>query len=866
MKKNNSKGNLNQKKIFLEIALLVCLTLLNATTLYVLFSITRYATLSKSIFTIINIIVLVMLLMLNAIAMFSLYKRNAKFSTGIIVLSTILSVVFLYVGWATTKVNQNIDKMVVSGNKVTEEFGVAFVTYNNTLILEEDDIEDSVFGIIGNEEFLEGNTLAKAELSAKNIEVKEFIEYDNYNDLFLGLVAGEVDVVAMPKNYSDLFSTTEGYEEFLEETSTIYEFTEVVEVKNDYNTELDVTTDPFNILVMGNDGGRTDALIVLSVNPTTMELAMTSIPRDSYVPIMCYTGNARDKITHARTVSRQCTIDTVENFLDIDINFFIETNFQGVVEIVDALGGIQIDSPVEFTGQNSSDIRGTYNVHIFKGVQIVDGEGALAFARERHHMPNGDYDRTENQQQVITAMIKKAISIRDVNKLLNVLEAAGDNIKTNMSVSQMTQIFNYLLKVIDSTYVSNERLIKVDSLSISGYSAYYYNESAQLPLWISIPWNGAVNDAQNFLKSFLTKAKDKELSVPSNFEYSITNYYDTEPIVADFYNEVKEKIDMPDYMPTMTYNMTLSEVKAWCTSRGIPLTVNYIKAGDSGYSDDYANGTIISQSVRYGILVKNIKSLTVSAIQKVDEEDLIPDFVGKSYASFNTWVSNNGYKATVNWISSTDSNYNSSLAGTVATQSILSGEMKADYSAITVSVYDYPDVTASFKNASSTKNSIDDWAAQNMLYGKDSVTYKYVYSAIENEGTVKSWSVVNITGNTSDTKTIKTNSKLTVIVYTKDTANANKYVVTFVGLNGQIIQTYSDVVEGSSVTPPIAPEIEGYTFSGWDSKKYEAVNEDVTITAKYTKNAEAEPTPTPTPETTPTVESTPDSNGENSEV
>ena len=843
--------NRKNQNLLLNIISVLYLVLLNAVTLFVLFNVTRYAAVSKTIFIVINVVVLCLLLLMNSLSIVALIKRNIKFTLILAILSCVLSISMVYVGWATTRVNESVDNIVVSGDTVTENVGVAFVTYNNTIILDIDDINGSKFGIIGNEEFLEGNVLAKAELDAKKIRVEEFVEYDNYTDLFLGLTAGEVDVAALPANYYDLFVANEGYEDLLEETEAIHKFTEAVEVANDFDSELDVTKDPFNILVMGNDGGRTDALIVLSVNPTTMDIAMTSIPRDSYVPIMCYNGQARDKITHARTVSRQCTIDTVENYLDIDINFFVETNFQGVVQIVDAMGGIQIDSPVEFTGQNSSEIRGTYSVHIFKGVQTVDGEGALCFARERKKMPGGDYQRAENQQQVIKAMITKAISIRDINKLLSVLEAAGENVKTNMSVNQMTSLLNYALKVIDSTYVGSERLLNIDSLSITGYSSYYYNTGAQLPLWISIPWKGATADAQSYLKDFLTKSVDKVLTVPSPFEYSITHYYDSEPIVASSYNEAKEQIEMPDMMPTMKFTMSLSEARAWAAARNIPLTVNYVRSGDPEYNDNYADGTILYQSVRYGIMTKNISSLTITAIQKLTEDQMIPNFIGQTYSKYNEWVKANGYTSTVNWIASSDSNYDASKAGKVTTQSIEAGLNKADHNSITVTAYDYANVTDSFKSAATSKASLDTWATANMVAGKDAITYKYVYSATESEGAIKNWSVVNVTGDVTDTKTVKTNSKLTVTVYTKDTNIANKFTVTFVGQNGAVIQKFTDVVEGSSVTPPTAPTVSGYTFSGWDSKAYENVKENLTITAKYTAIATPSPTPVTTPTTTP---------------
>ena len=140
-----------------------------------------------------------------------------------------------------------------------------------------------------------------------------------------------------------------------------------------------------------------------------MVVTMTNIARDSYVPISCYRNNQSDKINHARAVSRSCLIETVEDLMDTDIDFFVEVNFKGVVDIVDALGGLWLSSPVEFIGQSSSYDRGTYNVWVGEGYQLMDGEQVLAFARERHSMPDGDFTRQDNQKYIITELISSLL-------------------------------------------------------------------------------------------------------------------------------------------------------------------------------------------------------------------------------------------------------------------------------------------------------------------------------------------------------------------------------------------------------------------------------------------------------------------------
>ena len=113
------------------------------------------------------------------------------------------------------------------------------------------------------------------------------------------------------------------------------------------------------------------------VSVTPISLIAESCQTDSYVPIACYSGNSSDKINHARTRSRQCTIDTVEDLMDINIDFYFESNFAGLVDMVDAVGGIIIDNPYKFVGQES-DNRGKYTIWVPAGVNRRNGEPALA--------------------------------------------------------------------------------------------------------------------------------------------------------------------------------------------------------------------------------------------------------------------------------------------------------------------------------------------------------------------------------------------------------------------------------------------------------------------------------------------------------
>jgi LCP family protein required for cell wall assembly len=168
-------------------------------------------------------------------------------------------------------------------------------------------------------------------------------------------------------------------------------------VTSEAGDEQDLTSEPFTVLLIGNADGLSDTMILCSVNPISMRVTMSSLARDSYVPITCY-GGAYNKLNSANAVSRDCLISTIEELVGVSIDYYVETNFEGVVEIVDALGGIVVDNDTEFVGQTSSSTRGTYTVWVPAGDDVVlNGEQALAFARERYAYATGDFARQEHQ-------------------------------------------------------------------------------------------------------------------------------------------------------------------------------------------------------------------------------------------------------------------------------------------------------------------------------------------------------------------------------------------------------------------------------------------------------------------------------------
>jgi len=212
----------------------------------------------------------------------------------------------------------------------------------------------------------------------------------------------------------------------------------------------------------GSEHSRSDALLLATLNNKSKSVKLLSIPRDSYVYIP--NVDKKDKITHAHLGGTNATIDTVENLLNVPVDYYYRLNFDAFIEIVDALGGVEVDVPYELHELDENDKR---TVNLKPGLQTVNGREALALARTRKQ--DSDIQRGERQQMILAAILKKASSVTSFTKYDNILEAVGNNMKTNMTFNEMKSFFEYI----------KGGMPKVESLSLKGSDdtstgIYYY--------------------------------------------------------------------------------------------------------------------------------------------------------------------------------------------------------------------------------------------------------------------------------------------------------------------------------------------------------------------------------------------------------
>lgn len=214
---------------------------------------------------------------------------------------------------------------------------------------------------------------------------------------------------------------------------------------NKQNLETKVETnvwEAFNVYISGIDtygdlsqNSRSDVNIIATVNIKTGKILLTTVPRDTYLPIAGDGNNEKDKLTHAGNYGVQSSIDTLENFLDIDISYYARVNFDSLIKLVDVIGGIEVVNEQAF----KSSVSGKYYE---KGKISLDGKSALDFVRERYTLTDGDNQRGRNQEKVLAAMIKKTLTPSVLLNFDGVLKAVHESVNTNMSTNKIMDIVN----------------------------------------------------------------------------------------------------------------------------------------------------------------------------------------------------------------------------------------------------------------------------------------------------------------------------------------------------------------------------------------------------------------------------------------
>lgn len=495
------------------------------------------------------------------------YNSSKSFMTyvvySIIIITALLLVIFTYAGLKSIKTNKkksyalyfifiilfiateifvtiNINKISNSLSKITEKeagYSSSLVVLKDSSYKSIDDVKDKKIGMINDSNNIEGYTLPMEIVEEEKIDKENIVSYDSFVEMLTDLYEEEIDAVFVSSSYVSMFVTEAGFENIADETKVIYEKNEKAAKKQ--STSDKTLNEPFTLLIMGVDSSSSslkksnsfngDTLMLITFNPNTMNATILSIPRDTRVPIVCTKSKAKNKINSTGAYGADCVKDTITNFTGIEIDYWVKVNFQGVISLVDALGGIEVDIPYAFCESNSQRKFGNNTIYLEKGLQTLNGEQTLAFARNRHPWPqycgkkysnytSNDFIRGQNQQQIIKAVVNKLKNIKSLSQIYDILDIVGDNIDTNVDKDTMITGFDTFKNIIfNSKNINSDDFIGTQRLYLSGYdntiNGIYYFEYYKQSL-------NEIVDAMEINLELKEPEMDKE------FSFSINNPYE----------------------------------------------------------------------------------------------------------------------------------------------------------------------------------------------------------------------------------------------------------------------------------------------------------------------------------------------------
>lgn len=486
------------------------------------------------------------------------FKHSKKITNTVLAISLILSCAYMLGAYYIFRTNGTLASITAIKNTNNNNISVIVMSESDIDSLE--DLSGKKVGILKNID--KGGTEKALEQIQKEMPVEfEQVELDSVPQEAMALYNGDVDAVILNEAYRTNVTELEDYADFSNRTRVIFQAHFKTSATNEALAVSDVTTKPYNILISGNDTygdvgelSRSDVNMVVTVNPMTSTVLLTSIPRDSYIPVDCGDAYAcaegeLDKITHTGINGITSTKRTVEKLLDIDINYTFRVNFSSVTNIVDSLGGIDIEVPegqaVE-TFYADSTLEG-----VTEGWNHLDGERALSFARERYAYIDGDNQRVRNQQMVLKAIFNKATSpdiIVNYTSLLKALESAFD---TTLSQDEITDFIKYQIQAMPDW--------KFESYQVSGDGDTLFCPSLGQEAYVTVLDQNTVALAHDKIMAVLdgkdadgvTEAEPKESTediyqqIPENYEYNNetgTDYYDP----SWYYEEPQWDVQVPE--------------------------------------------------------------------------------------------------------------------------------------------------------------------------------------------------------------------------------------------------------------------------------------------------------------------------------
>lgn len=510
--------------------------------------------------------------------------------------------------------------------KIVDNISKDKIIYTTNLISLDKDIEIKTIGLINNEEDIEGYILPQEYMANKGMKVK-ITEYDSYEKLLDALYNKEIDAIFIDGNYVLKYNNIEKYINIANETFIIDSYSKQMKNQDTVASTNKSVTEPFTVLLLGVDSEydglsnnaafNGDSIMLITFNPKTLSATIFSIPRDTYVPIAC-NNNKSNKINSAAGYGTKCMIDTIQNLIDINIDYYVKINFKGVVSLVDALGGItlDIDKPDfrkngnincgdKICEQDSNRSFGENLVYITPGPnQTINGEQALAYSRNRHQFASSDFKRIEHQQAVVTAIANKTKTIRSIDTFYKLLNAVSNNIDTNMATKEILNFYNVGKNILLNNNFDDNNFINIQKTYLSGYDLTIYQNGYDM-----YTFQYYENSLKEIVKAMKENLELQETELIKTFSFSANKEF-TIPVIGKNVTSGTRNETLPNFIGS-----SIEYVKEWASSRNITITE------EEYTSNDCENNKITNQDIRSGTLTNNINNLNVTVCKNIAETE-----------------------------------------------------------------------------------------------------------------------------------------------------------------------------------------------------------------------------------------------------
>lgn len=492
MKKNKKQSNIG--RVFGVIFSIVMI----AATMYLLFNIIKLNVLPTKLLFLITIVFVLLDLIFILLLCFATKGVVSKIICIIFTLA--ISLGSCLGGYYMSKTGGLLSSMtnVAKHSKNT----VSIVVKESSDMKKKTDLVGHSVGTLANINTTGSKKILK-ELTNSGISMEQK-EFGSLTEMLGSFYNGEVDSIVISESSRSQITDIDAYKDFDNNTRVVYQTSYKVENTDKANAVSNITTTPFNVLISGSDtrggfdeNGRSDVIMVATVNPKTGTILLTSVPRDFYVTTACDAADgcqqgALDKITHTGIHGTNTTKRTVEQLLGIEINYTFKVGFDTVTDIVDAVGGIDVN--VE-PGYECSNFLHAPGLSVHAGVNHLNGEQALGYARERYAYSEGDRQRTKNQQQVLMGIVDKITSPAIVTNYASIMDSMSDTFSTTMSSQEISDLIKYQLN-------SNPKW-KMEQYMVNGTGDTLMCAELGDAAYVMVPDQSTVTTAKNKINAVL---------------------------------------------------------------------------------------------------------------------------------------------------------------------------------------------------------------------------------------------------------------------------------------------------------------------------------------------------------------------------